>query len=126
MYSVFTLLLIQLPHIYKCRYHIHFAAIIAVEKELKSQNVDDFEYHLLSNFASLARKQKNDAEYVLAEFMKLLSDERYVRIGSCNRVDGRYLPRVWQTRDCESGQIEFMRPNGERCINSRASTTRAD
>ena len=48
-------------------------------QDLKSQNIDDFEYHLLTNFAALGRKQKNDAEYVLAEFMKLLSDEQTVR-----------------------------------------------
>ncbi|KAI2804077.1 Tetratricopeptide repeat protein 21B [Blomia tropicalis] len=43
----------------------------------KSQNIDDIEYKLLANLTSLSRKQKNDAEYVLSEFMKLLSDERY-------------------------------------------------
>lgn len=60
-----------------------FITFFSPLKDLKSQNIDDFEYHLLTNFASLARKQKNDAEYVLAEFMKLLSDERYVCMPMC-------------------------------------------
>lgn len=54
---------------------------------MKSQNADDFDFHLLTNFVSLARKQKSDAEYVLAEFMKLQSDERYVgAIASLNLI----------------------------------------
>lgn len=48
--------------------------------ELKSQNIDSLEHQILSNIVALSRRLKSDAEYVLADFMKLLSEERYVRM----------------------------------------------
>lgn len=48
-------------------------------KNLKARNADDFEYNLLNYLVILARKQKSDAEYVVGELMKLMSEERYVR-----------------------------------------------
>ncbi|XP_027204714.2 tetratricopeptide repeat protein 21B-like isoform X2 [Dermatophagoides pteronyssinus] len=44
---------------------------------LKLQNPEDFQVHLLNNLVLLAKKQKNDAEFVLSDLMKYLSNERY-------------------------------------------------
>lgn len=52
-------------------------------QNLKGQVMDEFDYHLLSYFVILARKQKSDIEYVLSELMKLLSEDRYVSKLTC-------------------------------------------
>ncbi|KAH7636639.1 tetratricopeptide repeat protein 21b-like [Dermatophagoides farinae] len=44
---------------------------------LRLQNPEDFHVHLLNNLVLLAKKQKNDAEFVLSDLMKYLSNERY-------------------------------------------------
>lgn len=52
--------------------------LFVIRQVLRLQNPEDFHVHLLNNLVLLAKKQKNDAEFVLSDLMKYLSNERYV------------------------------------------------